>query len=48
VTGGSASRPDSPHFTDQAPQYCQGQFKDVWFYPEDVARHVERAYRPGE
>ncbi|MGI4864873.1 MAG: penicillin acylase family protein [Janthinobacterium lividum] len=48
VTGGSASRPDSPHFTDQAPQYCQGQFKDVWFYPEDVARHVARAYRPGE
>ena len=48
VTGGSASHPDLSHFTDQAPQYCQGQFKEVWFYPEDVARHVERAYRPGE
>jgi acyl-homoserine lactone acylase PvdQ len=48
VTGGSASRPDSPHFTDQAPLYTQGQFKDVWFYPEDVARHVERSYQPGE
>jgi acyl-homoserine lactone acylase PvdQ len=48
VTGGSASRPDSPHFTDQAPLYTQGQFKDIWFYPEDVARHVERSYQPGE
>jgi len=48
VTGGSASRPASPHFTDQAPLYCQGRFKDVWFYPEDVAKHVERQYHPGE
>ena len=48
VTGGQSSRPGTPHFTDQAPLYCQGQFKDVWFYPEDVQRHVERQYRPGD
>ena len=48
VTGGQASRPDSPHFTDQAPLYCEGQFKDIWFYPEDVAKHVEKQYHPGE
>jgi acyl-homoserine-lactone acylase len=48
VTGGASSQPSSKHFTDQAPLYCEGQFKDVWFYPEDVAQHVERAYRPGE
>ena len=48
VTGGSASRPASSHFDDQAPLYCEGQFKDVWFYPEDVAHHTERAYHPGE
>ncbi|MGI4835184.1 MAG: penicillin acylase family protein [Janthinobacterium lividum] len=48
VTGGSASTPASPHFTDQAPLYCNGQFKEVWFYPEDVAKHVERQYHPGE
>jgi len=48
VTGGAASQPSSPHFTDQAPLYCEGQFKDVWFYPEDVAKHVERQYHPGE
>jgi len=48
VTGGQASRPASPHFTDQAALYCEGQFKDVWFYPEDVQRHVERQYHPGQ
>ncbi|MGI4733958.1 MAG: penicillin acylase family protein [Janthinobacterium lividum] len=48
VTGGVSSHPDSKHFTDQAPLYVEGQFKDVWFYSEDVAQHVERAYHPGE
>jgi acyl-homoserine-lactone acylase len=48
VTGGASSQPGSKHFTDQAPLYCEGQYKDIWFYPEDVQRHVERAYRPGE
>ncbi|MDJ0364193.1 penicillin acylase family protein [Hymenobacter sp. H14-R3] len=48
VTGGQASRPGDKHFTDQAPLYCEGQFKDVWFYPEDVQKHVEKQYRLGE
>ncbi|RZK61328.1 MAG: acylase, partial [Hymenobacter sp.] len=48
VTGGQASRPTDKHFTDQAPLYCEGQFKDVWFYPEDVQKHVEKHYHPGE
>ena len=48
VTGGQASRPTDAHFTDQAPLYCEGQFKEVWFYPEDVAQHAARQYRPGE
>lgn len=48
VTGGSSSDPASPHFSDQSVLYCQGQFKDVWFYPEDIEKHVERKYRPGE
>ncbi|PVX37040.1 penicillin acylase family protein [Janthinobacterium sp. 78] len=38
----------SPHFQDQAAMYARGQFKEVLFYPEDVARHLERRYRPGE
>ncbi|MBC8152601.1 MAG: penicillin acylase family protein, partial [Bacteroidetes bacterium] len=48
VTGGQASRPGLAHFTDQAPLYCEGQFKDVRFYPEDVKKNAEKTYHPGE
>ncbi len=48
VTGGASSRPGDKHFLDQAPLYCEGKFKEVWFYPEDVAKHAARTYRPGE
>ena len=48
VTGGQSSRPGTKHFTDQAPLYCEGKFKDVLFYPEDIQRHVEKTYHPGE
>lgn len=48
VTGGQASRPGLKHFTDQAPLYCAGQFKDVRFYPEDVTKNAEKTYHPGE
>ena len=48
VTGGQSSKPGAVHFTDQAPLYCEGKFKDVWFYPEDVRQHIEKTYHPGE
>lgn len=48
VTGGQDSRPGRPHFTDQASLFCTGQFKDVWFYPEDIQQHVAKTYKPGE
>lgn len=47
VTGGQSSIPGEKHFTDQAPLYCEGQFKEVLFYPEDVQKHVEKTYHPG-
>ncbi|GAB3986476.1 penicillin acylase family protein [Spirosoma daeguense] len=47
VTGGQSSRPGEVHFSDQAALYCEGKFKDVWFYPEDIKQHVEKTYRPG-
>lgn len=47
MTGGQSSKPGARHFTDQAPLYCEGRFKDVWFYPEDVRQHTERTYHPG-
>jgi acyl-homoserine lactone acylase PvdQ len=48
VTGGESSDPASPHFSDQAAMYLTGQFKTVYFYPEDVEKNVEKKYRPGE
>ncbi|HEX9955757.1 MAG TPA: penicillin acylase family protein, partial [Fibrella sp.] len=48
VTGGQSSIPGTKHFTDQAPLYSEGKFKDIWFYPEDVQQHVEKTYHPGD
>ena len=48
VTGGQTSRPGTPHFTDQADLYCNGRFKEVRFYPEDVKAHAEKTYYPGQ
>lgn len=48
LAGGQSGDPRSPHFRDQAAMNARGEFKDVLFYPEDVARHLERRYRPGE
>ena len=48
VTGGQSSRPSTPHFNDQADLYCNGQFKEVRFYPEDVKSHAEKTYHPGQ
>ena len=48
VTGGESSDPASPHFTDQAEGYALGQFKEIYFYKDDVLSHAERTYHPGE
>ncbi|RYU81603.1 penicillin acylase family protein [Hymenobacter persicinus] len=48
LTGGESSHPDSSHFRDQAALYCEENFKEVLFYPEDVQRHAERTYSPGQ
>jgi acyl-homoserine lactone acylase PvdQ len=47
MTGGASGDLASPHFKDQASMYCEGEFKDVLFYKEDVLKHVERTYQPG-
>ncbi|MBL7701047.1 MAG: penicillin acylase family protein [Ferruginibacter sp.] len=48
LAGGESGNPDSKHFFDQGLMYSKGQFKDVLFYKEDVLKHVERKYHPGE
>jgi len=48
LAGGNCGDPNSKHFTDQLEMYTKGQFKDVLFYKEDVLKHAERTYHPGE
>jgi acyl-homoserine lactone acylase PvdQ len=48
LAGGESGDPGSSHFFDQALMYSKGQFKEVLFYKEDVLKHVEKSYHPGE
>ncbi|MFN8886180.1 MAG: penicillin acylase family protein, partial [Cyclobacteriaceae bacterium] len=48
LAGGVSNNPASNHFTDQATLYCEPKFKDVLFYREDVEKHAERKYHPGQ
>ncbi|MFI5131841.1 MAG: penicillin acylase family protein [Chitinophagales bacterium] len=48
LTGGESGDPGSKHFFDQGIRYSKGQFKDVLFYKEDVLKHAERTYHPGQ
>ncbi|MBY0477192.1 MAG: penicillin acylase family protein [Chitinophagaceae bacterium] len=48
LAGGNSGDVNSKHFTDQLEMYTKGQFKDVLFYKEDVLKHAERTYHPGE
>jgi acyl-homoserine-lactone acylase len=48
TAGGESGHPSSPHFNDQAPRYAGGNLREVYFWPEQLAGHTERTYRPGE
>lgn len=48
TAGGQSGNPASVHFNDQAQRYADGNLRDVYYYPEDLARHTERRYHPGE
>jgi len=45
---GQSGDPDSPHFFDQAYLLSNKQFKDAWFYWDDVEAHTVTKYHPGE
>jgi acyl-homoserine-lactone acylase len=47
TAGGASGDPKSPHFNDQAGRYQSGDFREVYFYPEQLIGHTERVYRPG-
>ena len=46
--GGESGDPRSKHFNDQAVRYSTGDLRPVYFYPNQLVGHTERAYRPGE
>lgn len=48
LAGGESGHKDSKHFFDEGYRYSKGIFKEVLFYKEDVLKHVERKYHPGE
>lgn len=48
LAGGESGDTDSKHFSDQGLMYSKGQFKEVLFYKEEVLKHAERSYHPGE
>ena len=48
LAGGESGDLSSPHFKDQLAMYARGQFKDLYFYKEDVLKHAEKTYHPGE
>ncbi len=45
---GSSSRPTSPHFADQAPLFVRHEMKPTWRTTEELQKHTERAYHPGD
>ena len=48
TAGGESGDPRSPHFNDQAVRYATGDLREVYFHPDQLAGHTERAYHPGE
>ncbi|WP_375270540.1 penicillin acylase family protein [Sphingomonas sp.] len=48
MAGGQSGDPASPHFADQIDRYATGRLRPVYFYPDELAGHVERRYHPGE
>jgi acyl-homoserine-lactone acylase len=47
MAGGQSGDIHSPHFADQMLRYTQGELRPVYFYPDELAGHVERRYHPG-
>jgi acyl-homoserine-lactone acylase len=46
--GGESGDPNSKHFNDGAMNYATGNLREVYFYPNYLAKHTERTYHPGE
>ena len=47
TAGGLNSVIGSKHFNDQGGRYAAGDLRDVYYYPNQLAAHIERTYKPG-
>ncbi|HEX3364781.1 penicillin acylase family protein [Phenylobacterium sp.] len=47
TAGGESGDPTSKHFADEASRYASGDFREVYFYPDQLTGHTERTYHPG-
>src|SRR5262249_9666953 len=45
---GESADPASPHYLDQARLYAAGEMKPSWFTLEEIKKHTERSYNPGD
>lgn len=48
TAGGESGHPGDRHFDDQASRYASGDLREVYFWPDQLKGHLERAYHPGE
>jgi acyl-homoserine-lactone acylase len=48
TAGGESGHPGSPHFNDEVQRYATGNLRAVYFWPDELRGHIERAYHPGE
>lgn len=47
ITGGQGTKVASAHYTDQAQQYIDGNFKTIHFYKDEVMANKVYSYKPG-
>ena len=47
TAGGESGHAESRHFNDEAQRYASGNLREVYFYPDELKGHIERAYHPG-
>ena len=48
TAGGESGDPRSRHFNDEAQRYASGNFREVYYYRDQLKGHTERGYHPGE
>jgi len=47
---GNSTQTSSPHFGDQLDLFSRGEFRPIWFYPEDIHKNTKEVedliYKP--